>query len=99
MRLHRLLALALLAAPLGAQPPSASARPATIPKSGAVPREPAVERKLQAEFTAPAGFEVTLFAGPPVAMYPTCVAEGADGAVYACVDPNRRCRRCAGWAA
>lgn len=89
---RRTFALALLiAAPSAsiAQPPAQStARPPSIPKSGPVPLEPNVEKKLQADFKAPAGFSVTLFAGPPVAMYPTCVAESPDGAVYVCVDPN-----------
>ena len=31
---------------------------------------------------------MTLFAGPPVAMYPTCVAATPDGAVFVGVDPN-----------
>ena len=85
-----LLALSLTApASLDAQgPPQNAARPQPIPKSGPVPREPAVEAKLAAQFKAPAGFDVTLFAGPPVAMYPTCVGESPDGAVFVCVDPN-----------
>ena len=83
-----LLSIAALSS-LGAQAPAqSSARPQAIPKSGTVPREPAVEQKLQADFKAPAGFKVTLFAGPPVAMYPTCVNESPDGAVFVCVDPN-----------
>ena len=48
----------------------------------------ASSRSLQAGFKAPEGFKVTLFAGPPVAMYPTCVGESPDGAVFVCVDPN-----------
>ena len=88
----RLLPAALLAlalAPLPAQgPPQNNARPAPIPKSGQVPREPAAEEKLKTAFKAPANFDVTLFAGPPVAMYPTCVNESPDGAVFVCVDPN-----------
>ncbi|MEO8562490.1 MAG: HEAT repeat domain-containing protein [bacterium] len=88
-----LLSLALVAftvpCVLSAQGPGQStARPSSIPKSGAVPREPNVEQKLQASFKAPPGFNVTLFAGPPVAMYPTCVNESPDGAVFVCVDPN-----------
>jgi glucose/arabinose dehydrogenase len=70
-----------------AQAPAAPPRPAAIPSSGAVPRETRVEGKLQAQFKAPDGFAVTLFAGPPIAMYPTCVAEGGD-ALFVCVDPN-----------
>jgi putative membrane-bound dehydrogenase-like protein len=90
MRSRSVLAalLSLGALPLAAQVPAPDARPATIPPSGAVPREPAAERTLQSAFTAPAGFTVTLFAGPPVAMYPTCVNESPDGAVFVCVDPN-----------
>ena len=83
------------AAPVAAQstaPPTAArdtvARPAPIPKRGAVPREPAVEQKLRTDVKAPDGFNVTLFAGPPVAMYPTCVGESPDGAVFVGVDPN-----------
>ncbi|HKP16553.1 MAG TPA: PVC-type heme-binding CxxCH protein, partial [Gemmatimonadaceae bacterium] len=83
-----LLALAALA-PLPAQgPPQNTARPKPIAKSGTVPREPAAEAKLATAFKAPEGFQVTLFAGPPVAMYPTCVGESPDGAVFVCVDPN-----------
>jgi hypothetical protein len=83
-----LLSLAAMS-PLAAQSPAAGApRPATIARSGAVPREPAAEQKLQSTFKAPEGFRITLFAGPPVAMYPTCVNESPDGAVFVCVDPN-----------
>ncbi|MBW8768930.1 MAG: hypothetical protein JF589_04155 [Gemmatimonadetes bacterium] len=82
-----LLSLAALSS-LGAQAPASTARPQPIAKSGTVPREPAVEQKLQADFKAPPGFKISLFAGPPVAMYPTCVNESPDGAVFVCVDPN-----------
>ncbi|HEV7993442.1 MAG TPA: HEAT repeat domain-containing protein [Gemmatimonadaceae bacterium] len=83
-----LLALGAPAALRAQGPGQSTARPSTIPKSGSVPREPTVEQKLQASFKAPSGFNVTLFAGPPVAMYPTCVNESPDGAVFVCVDPN-----------
>src|SRR5690606_15500260 len=63
-------------------------RPAPIPASGPVPAAPSVEARMRNQVTVPEGFELTLFAGPPVAMYPTCVAEGSDGAIYVCVDPN-----------
>ena len=90
----RVLPAALLAYSLGGTaldaqgPPQNTARPKPIAKSGAVPREPAAEAKIATQFKAPAGFDVTLFAGPPVAMYPTCVNESPDGAVFVCVDPN-----------
>jgi putative membrane-bound dehydrogenase-like protein len=76
------------AAALGQGPPPSTARPQAIPGSGAVPAEPNVEQRLQTDFKVPEGFKVTLFAGPPVAMYPTCVNESPDGAVFVCVDPN-----------
>jgi putative membrane-bound dehydrogenase-like protein len=69
-------------------PPASTARPTAIAPSGRVPAEPTVEQRLQTDFKVPAGFKVTLFAGPPVAMYPTCVNESPDGAVFVCVDPN-----------
>ena len=84
-----LLAHSLAGTALDAQgPPQNTARPKPIAKSGAVPREPAAEAKIATQFKAPAGFDVTLFAGPPLAMYPTCVNESPDGAVFVCVDPN-----------
>jgi putative membrane-bound dehydrogenase-like protein len=82
------LTLGAPAAAIAQAPAQNAARPQPIPTSGVVPLEPAVERKLQADFKAPDGFKVTLFAGPPVAMYPTCVAGSPDGAVFVCVDPN-----------
>ena len=76
-------------APVIAQgPPANAARPSAIAASGVVPVEPNVEQRLRTDFKVPAGFEITLFAGPPVAMYPTCVNESPDGAVFVCVDPN-----------
>lgn len=71
-------------------------RPAPLPKSGPVTIDPAVEAKMRAQVTVPAGFELSLFAGPPVALYPACVAEGSDGAIYVCVDPNSSLSRIPG---
>ena len=34
------------------------------------------------------GFTASLFAAPPIAMYPVCLTAAADGTVFACVDPN-----------
>ncbi len=91
----RVLPAAALAFTLGAPvrvaaqgPAPTPPRPRQVAKRGVVPREPAVEQRLQADFKAPSGFTVSLFAGPPVAMYPTCVNESPDGAVFVCVDPN-----------
>ena len=59
-----------------------------LPKSGTIPRDTARERSILAQTKVPAGFKVTLFAGPPVAMYPTAVAASPDGSVYVGVDLN-----------
>src|SRR5215207_9416393 len=69
-----------------AAPTALSAQAA--PRNGAVPRDTAREQRLLQAVKAPEGFKVTLFAGPPVAMYPTCLTTGADGALFLCVDPN-----------
>lgn len=55
---------------------------------GAVPRNPAHEQQLLSQVKPIDGFSVTLFAAPPVAMYPTCLTSTIDGIVFACVDPN-----------
>ena len=71
------------------RPQGATTRPPPIPASGPVVVDPATEKRLGNEFKIAApGFKTTLFAGPPVAMYPTCVNESPDGAVFVCVDPN-----------
>ncbi len=102
VRLHRrvaaraalLAALLAGAAPVLAQAPGAAPgsppgpRPPTLPRSGKLTADSAVDAKLRAEVTAPEGFTVSLFAGPPVAMYPTCLGDSPDGAVFVCVDPN-----------
>src|SRR5688500_1404611 len=61
-------------------------RPVVLPKSGPVTIDPAIEARMRAQVRVPEGFNLTLFAGAPIALYPTCVAEGADGAIYVCVD-------------
>ena len=86
--LAALLSVAIVTSAGAQGPPASTARPPAIAASGVVPAEPSVEAKLQNDFKVPAGFTVTLFAGPPVAMYPTCVNESPDGAVFVCVDPN-----------
>ncbi len=72
------LLLGLVAVPLAAQ----------LPSRGPVPRDTARVASLLAQVTVPDGFEKTLFAGPPVAMYPTCLTATLTGELYVCVDPN-----------
>ncbi|MEP7001915.1 MAG: hypothetical protein ABI969_15615 [bacterium] len=90
-RFIRALSLvAAIASPALAQfggPPNTSTGP-QLPKRGAIPRDTAYERKVLAEIKAPSGFAMTLFAGPPFAMYPTAVAPSPDGSVYVGVDLN-----------
>ncbi len=66
--------------------PTLGAQPAA--KSGAMPRDTAREATLLQQVTAPDGFTATLFAAPPIAMYPVCLTATVDGVVFACVDPN-----------
>lgn len=66
---------------LDAQSPAAATR-------GAVPRDTARERVLMQQVKVADGFTATLFAAPPIAMYPVCLTATVDGAVFACIDPN-----------
>jgi len=64
----------------------ATAQPAG--KGGPMPRDAARESALLAQMQIPDGFKATLFAAPPIAMYPVCLTATVQGAVFACVDPN-----------
>jgi glucose/arabinose dehydrogenase len=59
-----------------------------LPKSGTIARDSVHDRKVIEQITAPAGFSLLTFAGPPAAMYPTVVATSPDGSVYVGVDLN-----------
>ena len=90
-----LAATALLAAPALAQDPGAAHGPAPAPSTGpklpprgTIPPNPARDSGVLAQVTIPAGFSITMFAGPPVAMYPTVVAPAPDGSVYMGTDLN-----------
>ncbi|MEQ1690375.1 MAG: family 16 glycoside hydrolase [Gemmatimonas sp.] len=64
---------------IGAQP---------LAKSGPVPHDAARERAMLEQVKVADGFKATLFAAPPVAMYPVCLTGTVEGAVFVCVDPN-----------
>ena len=93
-------AASLLAAPFlttlaTAQDPAAKPGPApkadtgpVLPVRGAIVRNVARDSSVLAQVIAPEGFTVTMFAGPPVAMYPTVVAPAPDGSVYMGTDLN-----------
>lgn len=59
-----------------------------LPSRGAIARDTARDRAVLEQVTVPKGFKVDVFAGPPVAMYPTAVATSPDGSVYVGVDLN-----------
>jgi mono/diheme cytochrome c family protein/glucose/arabinose dehydrogenase len=72
--------------PSAAQTPVPAATRA--PQRGTVERNATREQELLQQTKVPDGFTVTVFAGPPAAMYPTCLATAPDGALFVCVDPN-----------
>ena len=58
------------------------------PQPAADATRPEAEQKLLGEFTAPEGYDATLFAVPPAVIYPVYVAAAPDGVVYVSVDKN-----------
>src|SRR5205823_7224106 len=88
-RLSGLLIATLVAAPALAQFPAPNmGLGPSLPKRGTIQRDTAYERKVLEQVKAPDGAVLTLFAGPPIAMYPTVVAPAPDGSVYVGVDLN-----------
>jgi putative heme-binding domain-containing protein len=61
-------------------------RPAKATTAKAKPKRD--DRRLLWEVEAPPGFKVTLFAAPPNAGYPTCLAAAPTGEVFVGVDEN-----------
>lgn len=57
-------------------------------RSGPIPHDAARERTLLEQVQIADGFKATLFAAPPIAMYPVCLTATVQGAVFACIDPN-----------
>lgn len=60
----------------------------TLAKRGDVPHDAAREATLMKQVKVADGFTATLFAAPPIAMYPVCLTGSGDGVVFVCVDPN-----------
>ncbi len=85
--LHRSLR-ALLVSLCMATPIATRASAQVAAKSGTVPHDEARERALMSQVKVADGFTATLFAAPPIAMYPVCLTGTIDGAVFVCVDPN-----------
>jgi glucose/arabinose dehydrogenase len=87
--LCRTLVLAVAGAVGSAPAISAADAQATITaRSGVVPRDSVRANALLQQVKVPEGFRATIFAAPPVAMYPVCLTATVDGAVFVCVDPN-----------
>ena len=85
--LHNLAArFAPLVTAFGISATLVSAQPAG--KGGPIPHDAAHESALLSQVQIPDGFKATLFAAPPIAMYPVCLTATVQGAVFACVDPN-----------
>ncbi len=72
------------AAPAG----STTAAPAPAPAAARGPIGPATPAELLATVTAPAEFDITVFATPDQANYPVSVAAAPDGTLYVASDAN-----------
>jgi putative membrane-bound dehydrogenase-like protein len=91
-----LLALGVVAVVAGqgappAQAPQGPARPAEVPvlpPRGAVTFTDAAVTELLGTLKAPAGFDVQIFAAPPIVNYPTCLTATIAGELFVCVDRN-----------
>lgn len=84
------LLLAFAAAPALAQT-AAPAQPELgprLPARGIIVPDTARDLGVLAQVKVPEGFSLSIFAGPPVAMYPTVVAPAPDGSVYVASDLN-----------
>ena len=88
MRACLLLGQALLWAAATVVVGGSTARAQTVPRTGTISRGPIADSVILSQVKAPPEFDVTVFAGPPVAMYPTCLTAAPDGALFVCVDPN-----------
>lgn len=62
--------------------------PKPIAPRGIVPHDAARERALLQDVKVADGFTASIFAAPPIAMYPVCLTGTIAGAVFVCVDPN-----------
>jgi putative membrane-bound dehydrogenase-like protein len=72
-----------------ADPGPPNPTPLTVAQRLAVPIvTPALAAAAIGEVTVPEGFDVTVFATPPVYNSPTAIAAAPDGTVYVAADPN-----------
>ena len=72
--LHRSLRTVLVSLCM-ASATATSALAQGVAKSGTVPHDDARERALLSPVKVPDGFTATLFAAPPIAMYPVCLTD------------------------
>ncbi|MFL5580061.1 MAG: hypothetical protein ACJ8AO_06790 [Gemmatimonadaceae bacterium] len=79
----------LAAAAMSAQSPAAPSDVGPqFPARGTLVRDTVRERGVLEQVKVPEGFSAVVFAGPPIAMYPTVVAPAPDGSVYMGTDLN-----------
>src|SRR5262245_42255408 len=91
MALVLILALGAVATPAQQQAPSTPTRPANVPEvpaRGPLAVSDTARAEILAEIKAPAGFQVKVFAAPPIVNYPTCVTAAHTGEIFVCVDRN-----------
>jgi len=81
-------ALALAGTVPVAQQPARPADVPTLPPRGSLSVTPAAITEIVGGIKAPAGFEVKVFAAPPVVNYPACITATLTGELFVCVDRN-----------
>ena len=70
------------------QPPSRPADVPTVPPRGPVTVSADAVKEILAGIKAPAGFDVKVFAAPPIVNYPACITATLTGELFVCVDRN-----------
>ena len=70
------------------QPPSRPADVPTVPPRGPVTVSADASKEILAGIKAPVGFDVKVFAAPPIVNYPACITATLTGELFVCVDRN-----------
>jgi len=80
--------VALAATAALAQQASRPADVPDVPPRGELTVSAAAIDEIRAGITAPAGFDVSVFAAPPIVNYPACITATLTGELFVCVDRN-----------
>lgn len=86
--MRRMLSGLLLSLPAALSAQQTATAVQALPRSGPVPRDTTREGAMREQLRVADGFTATIFAAPPVAMYPVCLTATTEGVVFVCVDPN-----------